>query len=90
MQVADASEVPSNQAFRIGQAAGQFQETLGGERGGRRLLAGAGQDEGVGGPPGGALGFFRRVADVPMLQEFYALRLHVAGVREYFGNAILY
>ena len=59
-----AAVIAAQETFRGRLPVNKRVQLVSGARGRHRLFAGADQDEGVGGPLGGAPGFLRRVADI--------------------------
>ena len=85
MQVVDSAVVATLERLNFRDETAEVVEVIGGGR----LLTGPGQDEGVGGALGGALGLLRRIANIAVLKALDGLRMDVPGVGEEFVNAVL-
>ena len=68
MRVADAGEASAGQSLPAGGCSCQVHQHLGGPRGGFRELPRPGQDQGAGGPPGGAPGLLGSVTGIALVQ----------------------
>ena len=68
MRVADAGEALAGQSLPAGGCSCQVHQHLGGPRGGFRELPRPGQDQGAGGPPGGAPGLLGSVTGIALVQ----------------------
>ena len=77
-----AREVAVSKAAYFGMVPGKFEESAGGVGRFGRELAGAGEDEGVDGAPGGAPGIFGGVAHVSRCKLLEGGVVHASGVGE--------
>jgi hypothetical protein len=68
MRVADAGEASAGQSLQAGGCSCQVHQHPGGPRGGFRELPRPGQDQGAGGPPGGAPGLLGSVTGIALVQ----------------------
>ena len=89
MQVVDSAVIATLERLNFRDETAEVVEVICGGRRGGRLLAGPGQDEGVGGALGGSPGLLRRIANITVLKALDGLRMDVAGVGEEFVNAVL-